>query len=347
MTTLYSHTSRPDWGTAQLIREEEGKRTFLFWNGQQRTFGKAHWALMVPVDAGVIETPAKPPPPPPPAEGSDLRALRLQTRILGDPVTRSIYEESIAKKPDEGCYGNTGYNLVRDVLEAWLVGEYEFAARGLSRAIECGEHARAVEERWGDAHLFYRSLQLTALGLAHWLNGDSTRSKETLVAAAEASTGYFESDAKGRRTHLGSLLLGWMAAGDPQRGLDVASSVPIPKPRAHPEDIKLARQNRYYDARGRTLKTLAEDMVQGKPQRAIYDRAMKYLTTEIKAELRRDYWLFDMPEHALWMKVFASDVLGISDPTLALAQLYLLVPSVRRPAAIAELLATKGPSSLL
>jgi hypothetical protein len=346
MTTLYSHTSRPDWGTAQLIREEDGKRTFLFWNGQQRTFGKLHWALMVPVDAGVAENTTKTTPTPtvlPGSEGTDLRALRLQTRILGNPITKKHYEEAISNVPREGMYGNTGYHLMRDVLEAWIVGEYEFGAPGLSKAIEYLEHSRAVGERWGDAYVFHQSLHAEVLGLAHWLQGNPKQSQEAFVAAAEAETVYFESAAKVRRSTLGSLYLRWMAAGNPQRGLDVASSVPIPRPRAHIEDVKEGFWNRYYDALGRTLKSLAEELLKGKNKRALYDKAMKYLATELKHNLsRNDYSLVDFPQHAMWMKVFATDVLGINDPKLALAQLYLLMPTVKRPPEIAQRLATKS-----
>jgi len=299
---------------------------------------------MVPVDTATIENPTKTAPaaPPPASEATDLRALRLQTRILGDPVTKNLYEEAITQDPREGSYGGTAYHLVNAVLEAWFVGEYEFGSRGLSRAIEYLEHSRAVGEHWGD-NFFIQALQAEALGLAHWLAGNPTQSKEAFIISAEAATKYFESDAKARRTAVGSLYLRWIAAGNPQRGLDVASSVPIAKPRAHPEDLKEARQHRYYDAYGRTLKTLAEDLVQGKPKRTIHGKAMKYMAKEIRENLSRNtYSSVEFPEHAVWMKVFAGDVLGINDPKLAIAQLYLLMPTVRQPPVIAQCLAAKS-----
>src|SRR5687767_7507599 len=122
MTMLYKHSSRPEWGMAQLISEAGGKRTFLFWDGKQRTFGEAHWSLMQPVGAGAadaavpaaISTPEEP-------DANDMRALRLQTRILGDAVTARIYKNAIAEQPAAGMYGNTGYNIMSDVLEGWLV----------------------------------------------------------------------------------------------------------------------------------------------------------------------------------------------------------------------------------
>jgi hypothetical protein len=346
MTKLFKHASRPEWGMAQLIREDRDKRTFLFWDGQQRTFGTSHWNLMELADAGTGENvPATTSTAATPSEGTDVRALRMQTRILGDAVTKNLFEKAIAEQPADGTYGNTGNNLMRDVLEAWFVGEYEHVARGLVRAIEYIEHARRVGERWGgESHLFYTASHIESLALAYWLQGDVVRAKETFLAAAMTATEYFESDAKGRRTDLGSLLLRWLAAGDPQRGLTIAGSIDIPKPRAHPEDLKEGRQNRYYDAYGRTIKTLAEDVIQGKPKRAVYDRAMKYVKKEIQENLsRNDYGMVALPAHAVWMKVFAGDVLGIGDPKLAIASLYLLMPTVKPPPAIAQLLAAKSP----
>ena len=63
-----------------------------------------------------------------------------------------------------------------------------------------------------------------------------------------------------------------------------------------------------------------------------------------RALSRDDYSFVTIPEHAVWMKVFAGDVLGIGDPELALASLYLLMPTVKKPAAVARRLAA---SSLL
>lgn len=346
MTLLYSHKSRPEWGTAQLVREEDGKRTFLFLNRQQRTFGKAHWDLMVPVDGGVpekLDSDAAAPTPAP--EETDMRALSLQTRILGDRVTKNLYEAAVANTPKEGFFGNTGRNLMRDVLEAWLVGEYEFAAPGLAKAIEYLEHGLRVEEEWGgDTFRFYRALHAESLGLAHWLNGNAEASQKAFVIAAENGTIYFESREKERRTEVGSMLLRWLAAGDPQRGLDVANSLPIAKPRAHPEDYKTGLQNKYYDGYGRILKALAEDKVGGKPARAIHDKAMKYLAKEIKENLtRNDYAFVENPDHIVWMKVFPGDLMGERDPKVVMARIYTLAPSVRRPAVIATCLAAKSP----
>lgn len=345
MTLLYSHKSRADWGTAQLVREEDGKRTFLFWNGQQRTFGKAHWDLMVHVDGGVPEKPDfKSPEPPPAPEETDMRALSMQTRILGDQVTKNLYEAAITNTPEDGCFGNTGRNLMRDVLEAWLVGEYEFAAPGLAKAIEYLEHGLRVQEEWGDPFVFYRAMHAEALALAHWLTGNDDASKAAFVVAAENGTKYFETNERDRRNFVGSMLLHWLAAGDPQRGLDVANSVPIPKPRAHPQDYKAGLQNKYYDGYGRMLVALAQDKVAGKPARAVHDKAMKYLTKEIQVNLSRDNYSFvDNPKHIVWMKVFLGDLLGERDPKVVIARIYGLVPSVRRPARIAALLAGKHP----
>ena len=134
-----------------------------------------------------------------------------------------------------------------------------------------------------------------------------------------------------------------MAAGEPQRGLDAARGVEIPRPRAHPEDWKTARQDRHYDTYGRTLTALAEDLVKGAPKRAVYENAMKYLARELAKELSRDddSWV-DIPQHAVWMKVFAGDVLGIDDPELALASIYRLMPTVKQPPAIARRLAASS-----
>lgn len=342
MTTLYSHSARPDWGTAQLIKQEGEKRAFLFWNGEVRTFGKSHWHLMVPVEGTVVDPPTKatqitlltP-------DEKDLRALRLQSRILGDSVTKKLYDEAVTNTPKEGFFGNTGRNIVRDVLEAWLVGEYELVAPGLARAIEFLEHGLKVEERWGgDSYLFYRALHAQSLGLAHWLAGNGPQSQKAFLASADAEVANFEANEKQRRTELGSLHLTCIAAGNPQRGLDVAAALSIPKPRAHPEDFKTQRQNRYYDAYGRTLKTLAEDLVQGKQKRVVHDKAMKCVAKELAENMSRaDYLFVDIPRHIVWMKIFACDLLGIKDPKITIARLYLLAPSVRRPASIAQHLA--------
>lgn len=345
MTLLFSHKSRPDWGTAQLIREDDGKRTFLFWNGQQRTFAKAQWNLLVAVDAGVSTKSEELPAVPPAADESDLRALSLQTRILGDPVTKNLYEQNIRNTPNEGAFGNTGRNLMRDVLEAWVVGEYEFASRGLARAIEFLEHSRRVEEVWGgEAFLFYRALHEEALALAYWLNGNPEGAKEAFLAAAISGKKNFESRENQRRTEVGSLLLRWMAAGDAQRGLDIANSLPIPKPKAHPEDIKTGRQNKYYDAFARINETLAKQLVTGKSARTVHDQAMRYLGKEIQENLsRNDYAFVDIPMHIVWMKVFLGDVMGVGDPKVVIARLYKLAPSVRRPQVIAMCLSGKSP----
>ena len=216
MTTLYKHSSRPEWGAAQLVAEEGGKRTFVFTDGRSRTFPASHWNLMQPVGAGAAgdavpaasSTPGTP-------DAKDLRALHLQTRLLGDPVTSEIHAKAIAEQPRAGTYANTGY------------------------------------------------------------------------------------------------------------------------------------QDRYYDTYGRTLAALAEDLVKGAPGRAVHERAMKYLTRELAKNLSRDDYSFvSLPEHAVWMKVFAGDVLGIGDPELALAGLYLLVPTVKQPAAVARRLALIAPASL-
>lgn len=343
MTTLYKHASRPDWGMAQLIKEDGEKRTYLFRNGEQRTFGTSHWKLMEPVGTGAAENPpAIVSSPPTSSEGTDVRALRMQTRILVDSVTSDLYTKAITEEPREGTYANTGRNLVRDVIEGWIVGEWDHVALGLSRAITFLEHARQVGERWGgDSYLFYAAEHAESLALAYWLQGDVVRANETFLAAAMTATEYFESDAKARRTALGSLLLRWIAAGDPQRGLNVATSHDIPRPRAHREDIKAGYQNRYYDAYGRTLTKLAEELVQGKNKRAVYDRAMKYVAKEIHEDMSRaDYNMVSVPEHIVWMKAFAGDVRGISDPKLAIASLYLLIPTVKRPPAIAQCLSS-------
>jgi hypothetical protein len=345
MTTLYQHVSRPEWGKAQLIEEAGDKRTFLFWDVTKRTFCTSHWTMMEPVETGSSESDiAIRVAHQTVSEGTDFRALRLQTRLLGDAVTSDMYAKAITEEPREGMYANTGHNIMRDVLEGWLVGEWEHVAIGLSRAISFLEHARLVGERWGgDGYLFYAALHAEKLALAYWLRGDAVRANESFLASAIVATKHFESEPKERRTALGSLMLRWMAAGDPQRGLDIANNTDIAKPRAHPEDLKTGRQNRYYDANGRTLKTLAEDMVQGKPKRQIYDRAMKYVKKEIQVNLtRNDYSMVDFPEHAVWMKVFAGDVLGISDPKIAIASLYLLMPTVKQPPAIAQCLATQS-----
>ena len=51
MTTLYKHSSRPEWEMAQLIAEEGGKRTFVFSDGKARIIPASHWHLMQPVGA--------------------------------------------------------------------------------------------------------------------------------------------------------------------------------------------------------------------------------------------------------------------------------------------------------
>jgi hypothetical protein len=341
MTTLYKHSSRPEWGMAQLLAERDGKRVYSFSDGRERTFPVSHWSLMVPVGAGPAEDTAPPVSSPPGApDANDMRALRLQTRLLGDAFTTERYARSVAEQPREGMFGNSGYHLMNEVMSGWLVGEREHFAAGLARAIELLEHGRRVGEQYGNSPAFYAALHAEALALAYWLSGDLVRMKELFHAAALAETEYFDGDPKGRRTTEGSLLLRWMAAGDPQRGLEVARAVKIARPRAHPEDPKTGYQHRYYDTLGRTLTALAEDLVKGAPGRAVYARAMKYLSRELAKELsRRDYGFFDFPEHAVWMKVFTGDVLGVGDPETALASLYLLMPTVKQPAAIARRLA--------
>ena len=43
---LFNHTSRTDWGVAVLIREDEGKRAYLFEDGQERTMANGFHQLM-------------------------------------------------------------------------------------------------------------------------------------------------------------------------------------------------------------------------------------------------------------------------------------------------------------
>ena len=149
---------------AQLIAEADGKRTFLFWNGTQRTFPESHWKLMQPVGGGAVEAAAPAASATPRApDATDLRALQMQTRILGDTVTSGLFAKAIAEQPDAGMVGNTGYHLVRDVLQGWLVGERDHVAKGLARAIELLEHARSVGERFGDPSVFYAARQAEAL----------------------------------------------------------------------------------------------------------------------------------------------------------------------------------------
>ncbi len=344
MTTLYKHSSRPEWGMAQLVAEGAGKRTFSFTDGRERTFPASHWNLMQPVDAAPAGDAAPAASATPGAsDANDMRALRLQTRLIADPFTTERYARSIAEQPQAGMFANAGYHLMREVLSGWLVGERELFAAGLVRAIELLEHGRRVEEQYGDSPAFHAASHAEALALAYWLSGDLARANELFCAAAIAETEYFDAEPGGRRTTEGSLLLRWMAAGDPQRGLDTARGVKIARPRAHPEDVKLGYQNRYYDALGRTLAALAEDLVKGASKRAVHERAMKYLTRELAKELaRNDYSFYRFPEHAVWMKVFVGDVLGVGDPELALASLYLLMPTVKQPAAIARRLAERS-----
>jgi hypothetical protein len=133
---------------AQLVAERDGKRIYSFSDGRERTFPVSHWSLMVPVGAGPAEdtapdvsaTPGAP-------DASDMRALRLQTRLLGDPFTTERYAMSVAEQPRAGMFGNSGYHLMREVLSGWVVGERERLAPGLARAIELLEHARRVEEQ--------------------------------------------------------------------------------------------------------------------------------------------------------------------------------------------------------
>jgi len=43
---LFNHTSRKDWGVGVLIREDEGKRAYLFEDGQERTMANGFHQLM-------------------------------------------------------------------------------------------------------------------------------------------------------------------------------------------------------------------------------------------------------------------------------------------------------------
>lgn len=334
---LYKHKSRPEWGTAQLISEANGKRTFLFTDRTQRSFLQTHWGFMIPID-GAEAAPSVPAAPGPPG-ATDMRALAKHGAYVdGSAVTDSLLNET----PPAGQYGNTGYWLLREVLGGWIVGAREQVTPALTRVIELIEHGRAAGERWGNS-VFHIAQQAEALALAYWLRGEHDKADATFLAAAVASQEHFDTNPKERRTHAGNLLLRFIAAREPQRGLDALHAVKIPKPRADPEDLKTQRQNRYWDSYGKTMETLAEELIKGAPKRAIYDKVMKYVAAEIGKELERnDYGFVDVPRHIVLVKAFAGDLMGVADPELAIAMLYLLAPTVRQPPRIAALLA-KGP----
>ena len=43
---LFNHTARKDWGVAVLVREEGGKRAYVFEDGEERTMASGYHQLM-------------------------------------------------------------------------------------------------------------------------------------------------------------------------------------------------------------------------------------------------------------------------------------------------------------
>ncbi|HEX2876314.1 MAG TPA: hypothetical protein VHP33_33910 [Polyangiaceae bacterium] len=52
---LYNHTARKDWGVAVLVREEAGKRAYLFEDGEERTMASGYHQLMRRVEQPSVD----------------------------------------------------------------------------------------------------------------------------------------------------------------------------------------------------------------------------------------------------------------------------------------------------
>ncbi|CAN5309783.1 hypothetical protein BH09MYX1_BH09MYX1_33590 [soil metagenome] len=333
MTKLYVHSSRSEWGNAQLISEADGKRTYMFSDGKQRTFPASHWNLMLPATADAREGD----PAPSTSGGGDLRALRTHTRLVGDASTMERYASSVAEEPAEGTRGNHGYYLARDAITGFLVGEGARFGEGLARAVELLEQSHAAGERSGETPALTAARNLEILAVAHWLRGDAARATERFRDSAIATTEYFHAEPKERRTAAGMLVLRWMAAGEPQRGLDAINATKVARPRTDGEDVKKGHQDRHYDAFARTMMGLAESVVGSAAVPAIHKKSMKALTTELAKNIARDDYSFvEIPQHVVWMKVFGGDLLKIDDPERVLLGLYSLAPTVKQPAGVAS-----------
>src|SRR5690606_19263989 len=57
--TLFRHTKKPDWGTAVIAWERDGKRAYLFDSGMVKVLAEPFFRLMAPVEAESRELAAR------------------------------------------------------------------------------------------------------------------------------------------------------------------------------------------------------------------------------------------------------------------------------------------------
>lgn len=102
--TLYRHTKKPDWGTAVIAWERDGKRAYLFDSGMVKVLAEPFYALMAPVMDESSELAAR-------LTGHLERSGSLSQRSRSAPTVRFSLQQQLDWFLDEYPGGFTG--------EAW------------------------------------------------------------------------------------------------------------------------------------------------------------------------------------------------------------------------------------
>jgi hypothetical protein len=167
--TLYRHTKKPEWGTAVIAWERDGKRAYLFDSGMVKVLAEPFYTLMAPVEAESAELAMR--------LTGHLERSALSSRTRTAPSVRFSLQQQVDWFADEYPGGFAG--------EAW-----EKKARGSSDTRRLKRHRMPAI---ADAQMKLGAEHLKELSSAG--NGaDTVRlicdllSETDLVAAAQLST---------------------------------------------------------------------------------------------------------------------------------------------------------------
>lgn len=168
--TLYRHTKKPEWGTAVIAWERDGKRAYLFDSGMVKVLAEPFYTLMAPVEAESAELALR--------LTGHLERSALSSRTRTAPSVRFSLQQQVDWFAEEYPGGFTG--------EAW-----EKKARGSSDMRRLKRHRMPAI---ADAQTKLSAEQLTALVTSSSGPADTVRlicdllSETDLVAAAQLST---------------------------------------------------------------------------------------------------------------------------------------------------------------